>query len=376
MTSDIGRAPLGDVAEIIMGQSPPGDTYNDNGVGVPLVNGPAQFGTRAPLATKWTTSPIKMSREGDVVFCVRGSTTGRMVRADGEYCLGRGVASIRGSMVRDSDFIYYGLTAKLAHLLQQATGSTFPNLSSRSLSRFTLPWPGEPTRHAVAEVLGALDDRIEWCAGAADRIESLLLMLSRGGDRAEPVSGIADYVNGGAYTKHASGTGRLVIRIAELSAGVGDSSKYAEIETPLERTAYPGDILFSWSATLDVYRWTADEAVVNQHIFKVLPKDAYPAWLVYAKLKEAMSSFQKLARDRATTMGHIKRAHLDSVTVQLPPDDHLAHVRDLGDALWEQHLRVSRERQHVAAVRDTLLPQLLSGELRIEDPSRVLGAVA
>ena len=280
----------------------------------------------------------------------------------------------------DQRFLYYllGSPAFTDYVRSVETGTTIPHISGKQIMGYRVCIPPIEEQRAIAEVLGALDDRIEWCAGAVGRLEALLLELVRGEAAAVPVAELATYVNGGAYTKHAAGSGRLVIRIAELSSGVGSSSssKYADIDAPPERTAYPGDILFSWSATLDVYRWTADEAVVNQHIFKVLPAEQWQAWVVYAKLKEAMPTFQKIAHDRATTMGHIKRGHLKQVSVGLPDEAHLEQVRDLGDALWDQHLRASREQLHLANLRDTVLPRLLSGEVRIRDPERVLGAVA
>ena len=67
---------LEDVAEIIMGASPDGSTYNTNGVGVPLVNGPVEYGDFFLRRIKWTTSPSKLSKYGDLILCVRGSTRG------------------------------------------------------------------------------------------------------------------------------------------------------------------------------------------------------------------------------------------------------------------------------------------------------------
>jgi type I restriction enzyme, S subunit len=337
--------------------------------------------------------PQRTLQHGDIVLEISGGTkdrsTGRTVYIPQEALDQFGRPVIPASFCRllrvdaakaDPLYVYYWLqemhTSGRAWLYQvQSTGLSnfqFKHFLETELVRL----PPIEEQRAIAEVLGALDDRIEWCAGAVGRLEALLLELARGEAAAVPVADLGTYVNGGAYTKHATGAGRLVIRIAELSSGVGPSSKYADIEAPPERTAYPGDILFSWSATLDAYRWTADEAVVNQHIFKVLPSEPWPAWFVYAKLKEAMPTFQKIAHDRATTMGHIKRGHLEQVSVGLPDEAHLEQVRDLGDAIWDQHLRASREQLHLANLRDLLLPRLLSGELRIEEPARLLGAVA
>jgi type I restriction enzyme, S subunit len=82
-------------AEIVMGQSPPGESCNTAGVGVPLLNGPTEYGPYHPTPVQFTTDARKIARLGDLLFCVRGSTTGRMNWADREYAIGRGVAAIR-----------------------------------------------------------------------------------------------------------------------------------------------------------------------------------------------------------------------------------------------------------------------------------------
>ena len=119
---------------IKMGQSPKGDTYNTEGVGMPLINGPVEFGTYFTVQAKWTTEPTKMSSNGDLIVCVRGSTTGRFVKSDGEYCLGRGVCSIKGK--RSQHFVDQLYMHHQQELITLTTGSTFPNWSSETLSDF------------------------------------------------------------------------------------------------------------------------------------------------------------------------------------------------------------------------------------------------
>jgi len=92
--------PLRDLALVTMGLSPKGDTYNEEENGTSLVNGPVEFGDRFTKRVKWTTEPTKFCKEGDLVVCVRGSTTGKYVKSDGVYCLGRGVCGIGGRSVR------------------------------------------------------------------------------------------------------------------------------------------------------------------------------------------------------------------------------------------------------------------------------------
>lgn len=154
---------LGDVAEIIMGQSPKGETYNTEGIGVPLLNGPTEFGPSHPDPASWTTAPTKICEQSDLLFCVRGSTTGRMNWADQPYCLGRGVAAFRAKSNNreDTRFIYHQLQLRLPALLANASGSVFPNLSAKDFQAFEIDWPDKPERFTIARLLGLLDDKID-----------------------------------------------------------------------------------------------------------------------------------------------------------------------------------------------------------------------
>jgi type I restriction enzyme, S subunit len=129
--------PFASIAEILMGTSPSGDTYNELGIGVPLINGPVEFGDFFPLKKKWTTAAARMSQAEDLIFCVRGSTTGRRVVADDVYCLGRGVCAIR-SRNGWQGFVDLAVDNGLDALLTAATGSTFPSLNGPEIKGFTI----------------------------------------------------------------------------------------------------------------------------------------------------------------------------------------------------------------------------------------------
>ena len=121
---------LGEVADITMGLSPKGNTYNEVGDGTPLVNGPVEFGERFTKAVKWTTAPTKFCKQGDLVVCVRGSTTGKYVKSDGRYCLGRGVCGLTSKYQCFVDQLFEN---ELPTLLGQTSGSTFPSWTGPQL---------------------------------------------------------------------------------------------------------------------------------------------------------------------------------------------------------------------------------------------------
>ena len=133
---------LGEVCEINMGQSPKGTSYNTEGIGTPLINGPVEFGKEPFSKTKrikFTTEPTKYCKKGDLILCVRGSTTGRINIAGFDACIGRGVASIRYS--ENQLWVNYYILASRQKIYNLGTGATFPNVSSQILKKMMLPIP-------------------------------------------------------------------------------------------------------------------------------------------------------------------------------------------------------------------------------------------
>ena len=168
---------LGDVAEIVMGQSPPGETVSESH-GLALLNGPTEFGAHHPIPVQFTTDARKYAQEGDLLFCVRGSTTGRMNWADQRYAIGRGVAAIRHRHETAlQPFIRAVIEFELPKLLTQATGSTFPNVSAHQLAAIPYPNLDEEEQRAIAHILGTLDDKIELNRRMNETLEAIARAL-------------------------------------------------------------------------------------------------------------------------------------------------------------------------------------------------------
>jgi type I restriction enzyme S subunit len=126
---------LSKIATIIMGQSPVGESYNEDAIGVPLVNGPVEFGEYFTVKTKWTTEPKKYCKKNDLIFCVRGSTVGRHVIADDKYAIGRGVCAINSKYQLH---LLQLIKFNLAEILKDVTGSTFPNIDRMTLGNYPI----------------------------------------------------------------------------------------------------------------------------------------------------------------------------------------------------------------------------------------------
>ncbi len=152
--------PSGQMAEITMGQSPIGISYNRKSIGVPLINGPTEFTKKHPIKIQWTTQPTKLCRNGDILLCVRGSSTGRMNISDDLYCIGRGIASIRAKLEVDLSFISFQLNSAIQTILTLTTGSTFPNIDGKTIRSIEFLLPSIEEQQAIAAVLSDIDSLI------------------------------------------------------------------------------------------------------------------------------------------------------------------------------------------------------------------------
>ena len=157
----MNKISLSEIANITMGQSPAGAHCGDDINGLPLLNGPAEFTDLYPIPVQYTSDPKRRSKEGDILLCVRGSTTGRMNWSDQEYAIGRGLAALSHKKGNEyNHFLKYRLKSVLPSLLNNANGSTFPNLTSDILANFLLDTPGEQIEKNISKFLSAIDKKI------------------------------------------------------------------------------------------------------------------------------------------------------------------------------------------------------------------------
>lgn len=286
------------------------------------------------------------------------------------------------------------------HFQQQAeavgSGSVLRHFGPSHLRTMAVVLPPVDEQHRISWVLDSLADKIENNRRIAKTLDELAAALFKAhfvdfvehddlvdselgpiphGWSVTPVSALAQYVNGKAFTKYGNGRGRMVIRIADLKSGPAGATAYSDYETTPEFTAFPGDILFAWSGSLDVYRWHRGEALINQHIFKVIPS-AYPAWFVFHALKHVMPHFQAIAADKATTMGHIKRSHLAEFHVAVPPANELEKHSAVFVPIFERALQARIESDTLEPIRDGILPRLISGRMRVSSTEALAPEVA
>ena len=188
----------------------------------------------------------------------------------------------------------------------------------------------------------------------------------------KPIDEVADFLNGLAMQKYPAEDEiefLPVIKIRELRQGITDSSDKASRDIPKEYVVRDGDVLFSWSGSLEVVIWTSGEAALNQHLFKVTSKD-YPKWFYYYWLLQHLAGYRHIAEGKATTMGHIQRRHLKSSLVVVPDGTALQTMDKILSSLVERIIELNIESRNLSRIRDSLLPKLMSGKVRVPVEAR------
>ena len=179
---------------------------------------------------------------------------------------------------------------------------------------------------------------------------------------------IANFYNGLAMQKYRPVTEDdylPVIKIREMMNGFSKDTEKARLDIPTEAVVERGDILFSWSATLEVIIWGKERGALNQHIFKVT-SDIYPKSFIYFELKSYLKVFKSIAELRKTTMGHITQDHLKQAKIVVPSIDLISKLDAKLQPIMLKQQIIENQNQELTQLRDWLLPMLINGQVKVE----------
>ncbi len=277
----------------------------------------------------------------------------------------------------DIKFIYYWIIKNSRYLENIAVGSTVKSLRLNHLENFPLGLPNLKEQHTIASILSSLDAKIELNNKMNKTLEEIgqaifkkwfvgIKKIPKGWET-KPLSEIANYLNGLALQKYTpKGENNLpVIKIRELKNGITENTDKANSNLPQNYIIKDGDILFSWSGSLEVVIWGNGKGALNQHLFKVT-SEKYPKWFYYYWTLNHLQEFKRIAEGKATTMGHIKRHNLDDAKCLVPDEKTLEKMSKLMVPLIKMQIKNLIEKRKLAQIRDTLLPKLMNGEVRVK----------
>lgn len=334
----------------------------------------------APNSDKYILKP------NDIVFARTGGSTGRNYFYDGSD----GVFVYAGFLIKFSidpekvnpKYVKYYCRSKQYNDWVQSfnTGSTRGNINAQIFGNMEIPLPERKQQDYLVSILEPIDEKIRNNKQVNDNlyaqakaifdnhfinIDAIPARWRKGN-----LLDIANYLNGLAMQKfrpQGNEIGLPVLKIKELRQGsCDDSSELCSLSIKPEYIIHDGDVVFSWSGSLLVDIWCGGTCGLNQHLFKVT-SDVYDKWFYYLWTAHHLARFIAIAADKATTMGHIKREELAKAEVLIPCEEDYTSFNSIMQPIFELIISNRIESRKLAALRDELLPKLMTGEIDVSD---------
>lgn len=415
---------LGDIAEIIMGQSPPGETYNLEGKGLPFYQGVADFGYRYPKKRVFCSKPTRISEKGDILLSVR-APIGRVNRATEKCATGRGLAIIRVDDPFDQTFLEYELRAKFEEFKAlEGQGSVFGNAKKSDLACLKIFWLEKAQRRSIAVILGSLDDQIEYHNQISNTLDTLIHTLFKSwfvdfdpvkkkidaktlnldvdianifptsfeqsvlgkipkGWKVTTLKNEIEVVRGLSYT--GSGLSDHGIPLHNLNSVLeGGGYKYEGIKYYIgdykeHHLIKPGDVLVTNTEQgfdflligfpAIIPKCYGNEGIFSHHIFRVRPLNTsyLSNYFIYCLLMTDYVREQIIACTNGTTVNMLSKDGLELPKFVLPSKEAVDAFTKIVSPMFQLIEQNHEESEIIASIRDTLLPKLISGEIKVPD---------
>lgn len=348
--------------------------------------------------------------KGDLIVAMTEQATGLLgstaiVPEDNRYLHNQRIGLIFCNECLNKDFAYYLFMTQTVRqqISRSASGTKVKHTSPEKIYEVQVYIPKIQTQRNVAKILTTLDQKIQTNNQINQELEAMAKTLydywfvqfdfpdqngkpykSSGGKMVydpelkreipegwgvDSLWNIANFYNGLAMQKYRPDTNEddylPVIKIREMMNGFSKDTEKARLDIPTEAIVERGDILFSWSATLEVKIWGKERGALNQHIFKVT-SDTYPKSFIYFELKSYLKVFKAIAELRKTTMGHITQDHLKQAKIVVPPIDLISKLDAKLQPIMLKQQMLENQNQELTQLRDWLLPMLMNGQVKVE----------
>ena len=366
---------LGDISTMKYGKLPPKNNIGE----IPIYSGYKIIGYNS----------VSNCNKGTIIIVARGVGGCGDVKIIKNNCF---LTNLSISVELDNNIclpIYFYYRHLLNNLSFLNTGSAQPQITIESLQKYNISLPTIKEQKEIAGILSSLDAKIETNNKLNEKLEEMAQAIFKSwfvdfepfkdnpfhetelgmipeGWEVLSLTDIATFTNGLAMQKFRPNYKEPhlpVLKIKELRQGFcDDTSEICIDDISDDFIADDGDIIFSWSGTLLVDIWCGGKCGVNQHLFKVT-SEKYNKWFFYFWIKRHLVEFIRIAKDKAVTMGHIKRGHLTNALVVVPNEKTMQNAEKIFSPIIDRIIEAKIESKRLASLRDTLLPRLMSGEL-------------
>lgn len=378
---------LGDVCQITMGQAPSGSFYNEKGQGYALIAGAGDFGQKKPIPKKYTTKASKLSKLGDIILCIR-ATIGDLNWSDKEYCLGRGVAGLRGKESLDQGFLWHCLNYNRNALSSKGTGSTFKQISRNHIEELIIPLPPIEEQRRIADILDKADGIRQKRKQAIKLAENFLRVTffemfnnpvkNPKNLKKAPITELAEIITGFAfksndYVGDSSESVRLCRGANTLTGYLdwGDTkfwpkNKLEKLDNYLIKA---GDIILAmdrpWISNglkVCIFPENQRETYLVQRVARLRPRCEFYTNYIYSCIKSP--AFEKHCRPTETTVPHISPVELKNFEVLIPNSELMDKYHSIASTINNSLNKMDTCNISGDALFSKLCQQAFSGHLK------------
>ena len=414
---------LDQLADITMGQSPNGSSVSNSGE-IPLLNGPTEFGINHPTPVQFTDDPKRFAKKGDLLFCVRGST-GRMNWADQDYAIGRGLAAIRPKDGSSYYFLRGSIQFFLKHLLSGATGSVFTSIKKDQLHKMECFLPDEYNLKKINQVLGNISQKIELNQKMNENLEEIPKTLFKSwfidfdpvkakaegrstglskeisdlfpdsfenselgeipkGWSVESLSNVTSFKNGFAFkSKDWTESGNPVVKIGNVKPLILDIDGCSFISDEVEK--YDEYLLSKGDILIGMTGYVGETCLVpglekmpyqNQRVGKLIPvKDFFKEFLFsFTRQSEFKKKIEEIAQGSAQQ--NVSGKDILRIQFAFGNERILKMFSESTSDIFNKILLNFEENVTLVKLKDTLLPKLISGELKVPEAENLIDEVS
>ena len=363
---------LADFADINMGQSPKSEFYNTEKIGLPFLQGNRTFGKKYPYFDTYCSEPKKVAKKGEVLLSVR-APVGDINIASEEICIGRGLASLNAKN-NNNEYLYFLLHYLKTIIINNESGSVFGAVNKTALSNITFFLPPPPKQKAIAAVLSSLDDKIDLLHRQNKTLEQMAETLFRQwfveeADEGWEESTLPDEFDflmgqspkGTSFNEEGIGT-PMYQGNADFDFRFPNRRIYT---TEAKRLAQKYETLISVRAPVGEQNMAIEECCIGRGVaaFKYKEKPEHYTY-TYFKMRSLMDEI-KLFNNEGTVFGSISKTDFQSLVITIPPKivvyKFQNEVKPIDDKVIENTIQI----RTLEKMRDTLLPKLMSGEVRV-----------
>ncbi|MFF4650886.1 restriction endonuclease subunit S [Streptomyces sp. NPDC001380] len=324
-------------------------------------------------------------KPGDLIFTHRGtigqvSMVPRIPRFD-RYVIGSSQVKTRLDEKKAiPEFYYYWFQSpKGQHsILAHASTVGVPGISTplTSIRNLKVPHPTLSEQRSVVEVLGSLDNKIainEHIAATADELIRVLYIAAQRDEGAQeaPLLQALQVTFGAPFASSEfteEGTGRPLIRIRDLKTYRPQVWTTERLEKEL--VVAPGEVVAGMDAEFRPSFWLGAPALLNQRVLHAKPRVGGGPALAREALRQPLAKVENYKT--GTTVAHLNKSDLSALTVQIPSEAATATFESAAEPLRQRLVAAAGESRTLATLRDTLLPQLMSGRLRVKDAEKIV----